>query len=181
MWISFGLLFRLSREGTSPIPSMPHRDIEAYSDQIKPRSAKLMQSRPATIKWSRTLTSISDMEFFNVSVRLLSAWLGSGLPLGWLCAKMTAAALWCKARFTTSLGYTDACDRVPRNNSSTAMTPCCEFRNTMLNTSCSSPANLTRRKFRTSSGLFRNDSGFLILKARTSSAFCMTPSPISTP
>jgi hypothetical protein len=38
-------------------------------------------------------------------VSISSDLLGSHAPLGWLWANMTAAALWCSARFTTSRGY----------------------------------------------------------------------------
>jgi len=40
----------------------------------------------------------------NERVRISSAWLGSGTPEGWLCAKMTAAAFVRSVAFTTSRG-----------------------------------------------------------------------------
>ena len=43
---------------------------------------------------------------------------GSGFPLGWLCPKMTAAALCARQRRATSRGCTSEPSRVPRNSSS---------------------------------------------------------------
>ena len=62
-------------------------------DQISPLSAKDMTMMSATIKWSSTLISTSDNACFSASVNILSDWLGSATPDGWLCAKITAAAL----------------------------------------------------------------------------------------
>lgn len=42
-----------------------------------------------------------------------SAWLGSGSPEGWLCIKITAAALCSSAILTTSRGYTLAPSNIP--------------------------------------------------------------------
>jgi hypothetical protein len=44
---------------------------------------------------------------FRVAVNASSARLGSATPDGWLCAKITAAALRRNAYFTISRGYTD--------------------------------------------------------------------------
>src|SRR5229473_4071194 len=70
----------------------------------RPRSANDMVRDPATMKWSSTWMSTSASAAFSDRVRISSAWLGSATPEGWLCAKITAAALCLSAHFTTSRG-----------------------------------------------------------------------------
>jgi hypothetical protein len=76
---------------------------------------------------------------FRVWVSASSARLGCTLPLGWLCASTTAAAWWCRARSTTSRGYTLVCVSVPRNSSSSASRRFWLSRNSTANTSCPAP------------------------------------------
>ena len=52
----------------------------------QPRSAKLVVFGPATMMWSSTRTSTVVSALRSASVSIRSAWLGSGTPLGWLCA-----------------------------------------------------------------------------------------------
>jgi len=54
-------------------------------------------------------------------VMISSAWDGSATPLGWLCARMTAAALCFEASLTTSLGYTEAPSMVPRKRATQSL------------------------------------------------------------
>src|SRR5690349_5812618 len=85
------------------LEEMPHqaRSAHRYS---KPRSAKDIVRVPATMKWSSTCMSTGASALLSERVRISSAWLGSATPEGWLCAKITAAALCLSAHLTTSRG-----------------------------------------------------------------------------
>jgi len=58
-----------------------------------PRSAKDIVRLPATMKWLEHLDIDQGERAFQRAGEDLSAWLGSATPEGWLCAKITAAAL----------------------------------------------------------------------------------------
>src|SRR3990172_7741244 len=80
------------------------REFAKGADYSNPRSAKEMAWLPATMKGSSTFTSTSARASLRFRVSSSSAWLGWAAPEGWLCAKMTAAALARSAAFTISLG-----------------------------------------------------------------------------
>src|SRR5690625_880920 len=103
---------------------------------IQPRSAIEQHSSP-TIMWSSMRTSMKSRASSRRFVISSSAGLGSAMPEGWLCAIMQAAALWAKADFTTSRGYTAAALKVPLNISSHEMTLWRWSSHRIPNTSCS--------------------------------------------
>ena len=65
------------------------------------------QAPGATMKWSSTLTSTSASASASVRVSAWSWRLGSATPEGWLCARITAAAL-CASACLTHLARIDA-------------------------------------------------------------------------
>lgn len=75
---------------------------------IFPFSTSEQQPSVPTMMWSNTRTSTNANASLSLVVRSMSAWLGCGLPDGWLCVRIIAAALCSSASFTTSRGYTDA-------------------------------------------------------------------------
>ncbi len=109
---------RFRRAGEVARRSGPHAS--NCGGYISPRSAKLTADAPPMTRWSRTRTSMRSSASRSLRVSASSQRLGSGTPLGWLWARMTAAALSSSARRATSRGWTAALPRVPWNRSSQA-------------------------------------------------------------
>lgn len=70
----------------------------------------------------------------NRCVNILSTCASLGFPLGWLCERITAAALSHCASLTTSRGYTDALSIVPWNISRYSTNRSCVSRNSIAKT-----------------------------------------------
>src|SRR5690348_18142369 len=117
-------LLLLDRWGDECLANLEY-DLDDFHNN--PRSANDTTRCPATTKWSSVRMSTRASACFNACVNSSSAREGSATPDGWLCAKITAAALRESAALTTSRGYTLVCARVPRNSSSSPSKRCCSL------------------------------------------------------
>lgn len=86
--------------------------------------AAITQPLRAQLDRSSVRTSTIARASLSLTVIALSALLGSGMPLGWLWAKITAAALSRNASLTTSRGYTGDASIVPLNISTYSISLC---------------------------------------------------------
>jgi len=106
----------------------------------KPKSAIDVTVEVVTIKWSRTLTSISESKVVSFLVMLISLVLGVVDPLGWLWTRMRAAELSSRARLSMTLGWTLVWSTVPLKSFSKVISWCWLLRNIQQNHSSGSLA-----------------------------------------
>ncbi len=95
-------LFRGTLDQTSVYP----REVALRALHHGAAAIILAHNHPSgvTMKWSSTRMSSKPSAAFRLRVSASSAREGSATPLGWLWARMMAAAPWCRARRATSRG-----------------------------------------------------------------------------